>query len=319
MRRREEDRAEKAGQGWPDAALKSLDKEIERIRKIADIIEYEPSDVLWEIIPREARLTELERGATTEWDVFVSHASEDKEGFVRPLAGALRARGLSVWYDEFTLKVGDSLRRSIDRGLARSNYGVVVISPDFLRKEWPQKELDGLVAREVDGKKVILPVWHNISAEQIREYSPMLADRVATLSSKGLDRVIDDLMEAICAGQQNDKGVADQVTQAAPQADVRVTLRGTGTSARFMVENLGPEVAYDVDFAIEPKEDKPNPLIENDCDDKLPAEVLRSGARVELLAALTHRTGVTFMGLWTWREENGQTYQRREKISLQSY
>ena len=91
----------------------------------------------------------------TRWDVFVSHASEDKEALARPLAEGLRARGLKVWFDEFTFTVGDSLRRSIDRGLAHC-----IISPDFLRK----KELDGLVAREVDGVKVILPVWHGITA-----------------------------------------------------------------------------------------------------------------------------------------------------------
>jgi hypothetical protein len=70
-----------------------------------------------------------------EWDVFISHASEDKEDFVRLLAERLRTHGLRVWYDDFTLTVGDSLRRSIDRGLARSRYGIVVISPNFLRKD----------------------------------------------------------------------------------------------------------------------------------------------------------------------------------------
>lgn len=79
---------------------------------------------------------------------------------------------MKVWFDEFTLTVGDSLRRSIDRGLATSRFGVVVISPDFLRKEWPQRELDGLVSREIGGVKIILPVWHNIRAELIRKYSP---------------------------------------------------------------------------------------------------------------------------------------------------
>lgn len=76
----------------------------------------------------------------SEWDVFISHASEDKE-FVRPLADALIARGLRVWYDEFELKVGDHLRRSIDRGLVRSRYGIVVLSPAFFAKHWPQTEV----------------------------------------------------------------------------------------------------------------------------------------------------------------------------------
>src|SRR4030095_6344380 len=101
-------------------------------------------------------------------DLFVSHASEDKEGFVRPLVGALRSQGLRVWYDEFALKLGDSLRRSIDYGLAHSRFGFVVVSPSFLAKDWPQRELDGLVALELKGRKVILPIWHQIGADGVR-------------------------------------------------------------------------------------------------------------------------------------------------------
>jgi hypothetical protein len=132
-----------------------------------------------------------------EWDVFISHASEDKEAFVRPLATALQKKDIRVWFDEFTLTVGDSLRRSIDRGLARSRYGIVVISPDFLKKEWPQKELDGLVAQEADGRKVVLPVWHKVDDKTLRQYSPLLADRVATSTAKGVDAVVADIMKAM--------------------------------------------------------------------------------------------------------------------------
>lgn len=131
------------------------------------------------------------------WDVFVSHASEDKDSFVRPLVSALTSAGLKVWFDEMELRVGDSLRRSIDRGLARSSYGAVVISPSFLAKHWPQKELDGLIAREEDGRKVVLPVWHDISAAEIRRSSPTLADRLAVSSSRGIDEVARELLRVI--------------------------------------------------------------------------------------------------------------------------
>lgn len=77
------------------------------------------------------------------WDVFISHASEDKEAVVRPMAAALVQAGLRVWYDEFTLTLGDGLRESIDRGLAQSRYGIVVLSPSFFGKRWPQQELSG--------------------------------------------------------------------------------------------------------------------------------------------------------------------------------
>jgi hypothetical protein len=89
-----------------------------------------------------------------EWDVFVSHASEDKDSFVRELAQELGRKGVRVWYDEFTLSVGDSLRQSIDKGLAKSRYGIVILSHNFFVKDWPQKELDGLVVRERNGQKV---------------------------------------------------------------------------------------------------------------------------------------------------------------------
>lgn len=136
----------------------------------------------------------------SQTSVFISHASEDKSPFVRLLAEALRHRGLQVWYDEFSLRVGDSLRRSIDKGLNQCRYAVVIISPSFLRKEWPQRELDGLI----QGRKAILPVWHNITLQEVRNYSLTLADRIATCSSKGIGQVVDDLIQAIESGPEPD-------------------------------------------------------------------------------------------------------------------
>lgn len=115
----------------------------------------------------------------SSFDVFVSHASEDKNDFVRDFVKCLQENGLHVWYDEFTLRVGDSLRRSIDHGLRNSRYGIVVLSEAFFNKEWPQKELDGLFAREVNGEKVILPIWHKISKNEVLKYSPIIADMLA--------------------------------------------------------------------------------------------------------------------------------------------
>jgi hypothetical protein len=136
-------------------------------------------------------------GLGKEWDAFICHASEDKDGFVRPLATALRDSGLRIWYDESTLRVGDSLRTAIDNGLAHSRYGIVVLSRNFFAKPWPQRELDGLVSKEVLGVKVILPVWHDISVEDVRRNSPMLAGLVAARSSDGLNAVVRQLREAM--------------------------------------------------------------------------------------------------------------------------
>jgi TIR domain len=118
-----------------------------------------------------------------QWDAFISHAWEDKESFVRPLAHALTALGAAVWYDEFSLKLGDSLSASIDRGLAGSRYGIVVLSKAFIAKRWPQRELQGLVAREMDGRSTILPVWHQLTRDDVLEFSPPLADKLAAITT----------------------------------------------------------------------------------------------------------------------------------------
>lgn len=118
------------------------------------------------------------------YDAFISHASEDKQGIVRSLANALAKMGFRIWYDEFELRVGDSLRQSIDRGLVNSRYGIVVLSKAFFAKNWPQYELNGLTAREMEGHKVILPVWHGVTKADILQYSPTLADKVA-VTTKG--------------------------------------------------------------------------------------------------------------------------------------
>jgi hypothetical protein len=112
-------------------------------------------------------------------DVFISHASEDKDEIVRPLANALVKQGIDVWYDEFTLRIGDSLRQKIDRGLANSRVGLVVLSPNFISKGWTNYELDGIVTRAVSGEQILLPIWHNITKQQVVDYSPSLADKVA--------------------------------------------------------------------------------------------------------------------------------------------
>jgi TIR domain-containing protein len=119
--------------------------------------------------------------AQKDYDVFVCHASEDKDTVVRPLAEALRQEGLSVWYDEFELRIGTSLRRSIDAGLANSRFGAVVLSESFFGKGWSNYELDGLVTREVaqSGTQIILPIWHKVTKDEVTAYSPSLADKLA--------------------------------------------------------------------------------------------------------------------------------------------
>lgn len=125
-------------------------------------------------------------------DAFISHASEDKEAIARPLAAELRRRGWSVWFDEFELTVGDSLRQEIDRGLATARFGIVILSKSFFMKSWPRRELDGLTAREIsESEKVVLPVWHGVDHAYVKSFSPPLADKLAVDSSAGVAGVAD--------------------------------------------------------------------------------------------------------------------------------
>lgn len=130
-------------------------------------------------------------------DVFISHASEDKASFVRNLAGKLSEAGLSVWYDNFTLKWGDRLRESIDRGLASSRFGIVVLSHAFFQKEWPREELEGLFQLERAGKARVLPIWHNVSRDEVAAFSPMLAGRLAVSSGDPIEDIVQKLRELL--------------------------------------------------------------------------------------------------------------------------
>lgn len=133
-----------------------------------------------------------------EYDVFICHASEDKD-FVEPLAQALKDKGLNVWYDRFEMKIGDSLRQKIDHGLANSRYGIVVLSKPFFLKNWPQSELDALASRQnEEGRKVILPIWHEIEANEIQKRSPLLASLYAGRSSDGPDVVVGQILN-VCS------------------------------------------------------------------------------------------------------------------------
>lgn len=123
--------------------------------------------------------------ADEEYDVFISHAWEDKKTFVDDFVGKLENLGIRVWYDNNKLLWGDSMRSRIDAGLRKSKLGIVILSPDYIKegKYWTKAELNGLFQLEsINGKK-ILPIWHNLTKQQIMEFSPMIADKKAILTA----------------------------------------------------------------------------------------------------------------------------------------
>ena len=132
------------------------------------------------------------------YDVFICHASTDKAGFVSPLVKALSEANVEVWYDEKALKLGDSIRRTIDKGLSKSRFGIVVLSKAFFARNWPQYELDALAEREMSGNdKIILPVWHGVTHQDVVGYSLALAGRKAVSSSEGISKVVDEILSVI--------------------------------------------------------------------------------------------------------------------------
>jgi hypothetical protein len=130
---------------------------------------------------------------------FISHDSRDKESLVRELALELSKLMCPVWYDEYSLKVGDSLRSSIEQGLKEAKKCVVVLSPNFLSNEgWGKAEFDSIFTREIlEKSNVILPVWHNVEVQEVYQYSPRLADKVGLSSSLGVPELARRLSNVI--------------------------------------------------------------------------------------------------------------------------
>lgn len=174
-----------------DIEKRQQEKQLEFQRRLKR--EIESTSLLAETLEEKSEIL-----LSSDYDIFISHASEDKDDFVRPLAEALSSEGIKVWYDEFTLKVGDSLRRSIDQGLIKSKYGTVVLSSSFFAKNWTQYELDAMVAKEMEGHKMILPIWHKVSKTEVLNFSPTLADKVALNSSlNSIEEIASQLIEVI--------------------------------------------------------------------------------------------------------------------------
>lgn len=130
-----------------------------------------------------------------EYDVFISHAWEDKEDFVRPLAESLINEGINVWYDETSIKWGASIRQSIDNGLAHSRFGIVVISSVFLDKYWTNYEVDGLFQKEaLNGNSILLPIWHKVTKNEVLNKSAALAGRNALNTAMlSIDEIVEEV------------------------------------------------------------------------------------------------------------------------------
>jgi hypothetical protein len=123
---------------------------------------------------------------------FVSYAGEDRE-VAEAIARDLTNLGVPTFYDRDSLEPGDSIVDRIHDALARADFGVLVVSPDFLQKDWPQQETRQLVRDYIEGRTRLLPVWHNVTPDQVREHQPALADIWAVNTENGLRAVVREL------------------------------------------------------------------------------------------------------------------------------
>ncbi len=183
-------------------------------------------------------------------DVFISHATEDKAEVARPLAEALRRRGISVWYDDFELRIGDSLRQRIDAGIARSRFGLVILSKAFFAKGWTQYELAGFVTQMNSGQKSLLPIWHEVSRDDVIAHSAPLADIVALSTSGGtIDEIADEVAAVVAGGttssvQEDAQLPTPERTQASPDGVNAVTL--TAGSVRHLFKGVAVSPHSDI-------------------------------------------------------------------------
>jgi hypothetical protein len=133
---------------------------------------------------------------SNSFDFFISYASEDRD-LAEALDKSLSARGYRVWRDRGQLTLGDSLTAKINEGLAASRYGIVILSKAFLRKNWPQAELNALQARAIaEGQKVILPIRRDLDHEEMAKHLPLLGDKLTIALDQNLEEVVSEIERA---------------------------------------------------------------------------------------------------------------------------
>ena len=133
-------------------------------------------------------------------DVFICHASEDKQTIVKVLINALDKEKISYWYDEAEIKWGDSIPQKINEGLRTSRFVIVVLSNAFISKNWPQKELNSSLNIEAStGQKRILPLIAGDKEERNRIFQqyPVLNDKRYIIWDNDTQKIIQELKRCL--------------------------------------------------------------------------------------------------------------------------
>lgn len=132
-----------------------------------------------------------------QYDIFISHSSLDKDDVAIPLFTALERLGLKVWFDSDQIPLGSGIRRKIEYGIRESRFAVVIMSPDYIKSDWCQKELDAFFVREINGNEIILPIYHGLEFEDVKQYSPILANRLSLSTDENIDFIADSIKSFI--------------------------------------------------------------------------------------------------------------------------
>ncbi|HVQ07275.1 MAG TPA: toll/interleukin-1 receptor domain-containing protein [Allosphingosinicella sp.] len=201
-------KAEEAERRTAAAADDKRRKEDEKARKAAAAADARRQrDYEWRVNELESQIRAqvaatapftptVAAGEKEIYDVFVSHAQKDKADFVDGLVEKARAAGLKVWYDDFAIRWGDPIRQKIDSGLAGSYFGVVVLSPNFFTRPWPNYELDGLIQKDLSQQGRLLPIWHRLTQDDVAKYAPSLAGRLALNTANiSTDAIVAELVD----------------------------------------------------------------------------------------------------------------------------
>ena len=204
---KEQQKEQQKNQAQQDKIIKNMQSSYEQ--RITELTGSLNSAIAASVLPNAT----ADDVSEESYDVFISHAWEDKESFADELDKELRKLGLKVWYDTNEIKWGDSMRKRIDEGLRKSRYGIVILSPNYIAegKYWTKTELDGLFQLESSGGKRILPIWHNLTKKEVMEYSPIVASKLAmttaTMTAEEIANELAALFSSV-SNRENEGGLA---------------------------------------------------------------------------------------------------------------
>lgn len=165
---KEQQKEQKNQQAKQQKIIKSYETKISNLQNTVDDL----------LAPVAMSIKESDQNDDIKYDVFISYASEDAD-FVESLVEELHKLDVKVWQDKLSIGWGNSIRQSIDRGLLKSRFAIAVLSKNYMEKYWTNYEVDGILNLETNTHKVILPIWHNVTLDDVKAFSPSLAGRKA--------------------------------------------------------------------------------------------------------------------------------------------